>query len=79
MQNMISNILVLLVVAMIGLTGYSIISGKVFMIPYIQIVFALVLVTWGTIEYKEEGKKASFLYFGLAFIALVAAIFNFLK
>lgn len=82
MYKVISNLLFFLVIVMIGLTAYSMFSGKVEFIPYIQILFALVLVSWGTLEYKiefkEDGKKTFYLYFVLAIISFGAAIFNFL-
>lgn len=77
MYNTISNVLFFLVLVMIGITAYSMFSGKVELIPYIQMIFAFFLVTWGILEYKEDGKKTSFLYFGLAFIATIAAFYNF--
>lgn len=77
MQKTISNLLFFLVLIMIGITGYSMFSGKIELIPYIQVVFAAVLITWGIIEYKEDGKKTSYLYFALALIAIIAALYNF--
>lgn len=79
MYHAMSNILFFLVIVLIGLTGYSFFSGKVVMIPYIQFVFAAVLIVWGVIEYMDEGKKFSFFYFGLALIAGIAGIYNMMK